>query len=112
MADENHFTDWTQAGLQAMFGEGYVVASDANTFSKTVAHSFTVQKTDKAGIKVSYAKHHQYSSEDNALHLWYVHGRALANGLLHHIKCWGSVDLKAIHTDDEMVAQAKRVLEW
>lgn len=103
------YSNWTQDSLQAMFGEGYVVVgSSPDRYDKLrLSRGFSVKKIG-GSITVSYSKH----MIDTTTREDYVEGIASVSCVEHRIKCYGSTHLKLVESDEDMVRQAKKVLDW
>ena len=73
-------------------------------FARDVSTGFIVCKKQRVAFDIAYQKH------DNQYH--YIVGAAQVSGCLNQIKVHGSTNLREVYSDAQMVAQAKKVLEW
>ena len=99
-----NYSEWSKESLEKLFGEGYVI--EPTSFSNQCSRDFVVKKLNQSSRKISYSKHRISDAEGD-----YVIGTAYTGARVHKIDCYGSKKLKEVHSDAEMVEQAKLVLE-
>ncbi|MFA6035327.1 MAG: hypothetical protein WC759_00020 [Candidatus Micrarchaeia archaeon] len=93
--------DWTLEYLQKLFGDSYHIKLDS--FKNSVHTHFSVRKRSDDKYGISYSK---WTGTYN-----YIVGRVHFHGKQHGMMVYGLQDLKEVYSDEEMVKQAKKVLD-
>jgi hypothetical protein len=103
VAHDFNSKEWTMEYLQGLFGEGYTIEYD-HFISHDPSSGFKVFKNNEPNFYVNYHK-----IDNNDYH--YIIGSAQAKTRVHRITCYGKCELPEVYTDEDMVKQAKNVLD-